>query len=97
MRPKSLQISRKCVLFVCLLSFTARAADDAPRVVRLENGHYDFNAPAFQKVDKELNRLQAVERQHEAESWWKPVLISLGVGLAVGVATGVIVTTVIKK
>ena len=85
------------MLFVMLLSFTVRAADDAPRIIKLETGHYDVNEPAFKKLDNEMTRLQAVERQHEAESWWKPVLISLGVGFAVGLTVGVVVTVAVKK
>lgn len=51
-----------------------------------------FNAPAEQKLDDELKRLQGVERSHKAESWMTVVLVSSGVGLVVGsVIAGVVV------
>ena len=62
---------------------------DAPRVIKLTNGHYDFNPAAFLAVDEEMKRLQAQERAHKAEpEWYLPVLVGLAVGLTVGAVTG---------
>lgn len=66
---------------------------DAPRIVRLTNGHYDFNPAAFSAVDAEMKRLQAQERAHKAEpEWYTPVLVGLAVGLTVGAVLGAGVT-----
>ena len=73
------------------------AAEDAPRIVKLENGHYDVNDPAFRALDGEMVRLQGVEREHKAESWVKVVLIAGAVGLAAGLAAGVIVGVSIPR
>lgn len=60
---------------------------DAPKVVKLTNGHYDFNPLAFAKVNEELLRLQQVERVHKGEpSWATPVLVGLATGLVLGTA-----------
>ncbi len=61
---------------------------DAPRVLKLTNGHYDFNPAAFAKVDDELKRLQQVERIHKQEpSWATPVIVGLVLGTLAGAAT----------
>lgn len=61
---------------------------DAPRVLKLTNGHYDFNPAAFAKVDAELKRLQQVERIHKQEpSWATPVIVGLVIGTLAGAAT----------
>lgn len=63
---------------------------DAPRVLKLPNGHYDFNDPAFKAVDLEMKRLQQVERVHNQEPpWATPVLIGMGLGILAGLAIGV--------
>lgn len=60
---------------------------DAPRVVKLTNGHYDFNPPAFNAVDAELKRLQQVERVHKGEpAWATPVVVGLLTGIVLGAA-----------
>lgn len=90
---------------LCLaISLPARAESDggvvldAPRVLKLTNGHYDFNPAAFTKVDDELKRLQQVERIHKQEpSHAAPVLIGLGVGLLTGAALGVAIGAVLWK
>lgn len=57
---------------------------DAPRVLKLTNGHYDFNPAAFAKVDDELKRLQQLERTHKQEpSWATPVIVGLVLGVLV--------------
>lgn len=75
------------------LSFPAWAQDggvvsDAPRIVKLANGHYDFNPPAYVTLDAEVTRLQQVERVHKAEpSWATPVLIGMALGALAGATT----------
>lgn len=93
--PRSFLSARICAsaLVLCLGS-PAKAQDggvvlDAPRVVKLTNGHYDFNAAAFSAVDEEMKRLQAQERAHKAEpAWSTPVLVGMVVGLTVGSVLG---------
>lgn len=94
-KPRSLPSARICAsALVLCLSLQARAQDggvvlDAPRVVKLTNGHYDFNAAAFLAVDAEMRRLQAQERAHKAEpAWYTPVLVGLSVGLTMGLLLG---------
>lgn len=71
---------------------------DAPRVLQLPNGHYDFNPPAYVAVDTELKRLQQLEREHNQEpSWATPVLVGLAVGFLAGAAIAVPVTLVAKS
>ena len=65
---------------------------DAPKVTILPGDNYVFNKPAFDTVNKEMSRLQGVERQHKAEQWATPVVIGLVVGFAVGAAVAVPVT-----
>jgi hypothetical protein len=93
-----------CLLSCALVALpgVARAQDggvpeDAPRIVKLESGHYDVNGPAFKALDDEMVRLQGVERQHKSESWVKVVLIAGAVGLAAGLAAGVIVGVSIPR
>lgn len=63
---------------------------DAPRIVKLSTGHYDFNPAAFKSVDDELKRLQQLERVHKGEpSWAQPVLVGAVVGVVMGAALGV--------
>lgn len=71
---------------------------DAPRVLHLTNGHYDFNDPAFDAVDAELKRLQGVERAHKAEpSWATPVLVGLVIGVVVGALAAIPATLAAKS
>lgn len=51
-----------------------------PSVTRLRNGDYYVPSTAWAVLDGELKRLQAVEKNHEAESW----LGVFGVGALVG-------------
>lgn len=62
---------------------------DAPRILKMPSGHYDFNPAAFKRVDDELKRLQQLERVHLAEpQWFIPVIVGAVTGLVVGVLTG---------
>lgn len=71
---------------------------DAPRVLKLPNGHYDFNDPAFKAVDLEMKRLQQVERVHNQEPKWStPVLVGMAIGLLAGAAAGVAGTLAVKS
>jgi hypothetical protein len=71
---------------------------DAPRVLQLPNGHYDFNPPAYVAVDTELKRLQQLEREHNQEPKWStPVLVGLAIGVTVGLVTGVTGALVVKS
>jgi len=97
-KPRSFLSARICAAALVLcLGPPAMAQDggvvlDAPRVIRLSNGHYDFNPAAFSAVDAEMRRLQAQERAHKAEpSHATPVLIGLGVGGAVGLVLGIVI------
>ena len=94
-KPRSFLSARICAAALVLcLGPPAMAQDggvvlDAPRVIRLSNGHYDFNPAAFSAVDAEMRRLQAQERAHKAEPPWStPVLVGLSVGLTLGAVLG---------
>jgi hypothetical protein len=65
--------------------------------LQLPGGSYLFNKPAFEKVDGELKRLQALERQHKDESWGIVLVVGLSVGLLVGVPTGVLLSQALSK
>lgn len=59
---------------------------DAPRVLKLPNGHFDFNPAAFAKVDDELKRLQQLERVHKQEpSWATPLILGMVLGVVVAI------------
>jgi hypothetical protein len=90
---------RRTLAFLLLFPVGAFAQDldggvsDAPKVVKLATGGYLFNEPAFEKVNGELSRLQAVERVHQGEpSWATPVIIGLVTGLIVGTVVAVPLT-----
>lgn len=101
--PRSFLSARICASLVLLLAASpARAQDggvvsDAPRVVKLPTGHYDFNPAAFAKVDDELKRLQQLERVHKAEpSWATPLILGVVLGVVVAVPTTWLVVSVAK-
>ena len=99
--------ARTCATLVALCvgaSFPAHAEGDggvvldAPRVLVLPNGHYDFNPPAFDAVDAEMRRLQRVEAAHKAEpKWATPVVVGLVVGFVAGAATILVVDWTVSK
>ena len=74
-------------LALVLAPLCSHAADDAPKIIKLETGDYLVNQQAFNALDKELVRLQEVERKHKDEEWATALLVAAGVGLAVGAAT----------
>ena len=96
-------LSRRTLAITLVLSLCARAQDggvvlDAPLILQLPNGHYDFNPPAYIAVDTELKRLQQLEREHNQEpSWATPVLVGLAVGLLAGAAIAVPLTLAAKS
>lgn len=89
--------ARICASLVALsLAFTPLRAGaesdggvvlDAPRIIKLPNGHYDVNPPAWDAVDGEMRRLQKVESAHKAEPSWATVLL---VGVAIGAVAGAV-------
>ena len=71
---------------------------DAPRILHMPSGHYDFNPAAFKVVDGELKRLQQLERVHLMEpAWHLPVIIGAVVGLVVGTLTGLAINWLWEK
>lgn len=50
-----------------------------PHIVPVPNG-YVFNQLAFDMVNAEVKRLQAVEQNHKAENWAGTVLLAAGIG-----------------
>lgn len=84
-----------CLLSVALVLLApseARATDggvlDPPRAITLENGSLLVNPQGVKALDDELKRLQGVERAHQEESWFKVVVVSVGVGILLGVGVG---------
>jgi hypothetical protein len=96
-------LSRRTLAIALVLSLCAKAQDggvvlDAPLILQLPNGHFDFNPPAVKAVDEELKRLQQLEREHNQEpSWATPVLVGLIIGVTAGLAAGVAGTLVVKS
>ena len=89
MTPTFLPFRRRTLAFFLpvILAASARAEDDAPRVMKLPGDSYMLNGPAFRKLDDELKRLQAVEREHKGESWLGVFLVGAGTGALIATAT----------
>lgn len=85
-------------LLLSLSLMLAQLPPTAPRVTRLASGDYLVPQAAFTAVDLEMKRLQAVEAEHNGESWVTAILVSAGVGLVVGaLAAGFAVYAAVQK
>ena len=102
--PRSFLSARICASLVLLLAASPAWAQDggvvfdAPRVLKLPSGHYDFNPAAFAKVDDDLKRLQQLERVHRAEpSWATPLILGVVMGVVVAAPTTWLVVSAVKS
>lgn len=90
------------VLPLALISLDARGEDggipaDAPVALKLANGSVLMNKQAFEATDAEMKRLQALEKNHKAESWVTVFLVGLAAGALAGAAVAVPVTLAVTN
>lgn len=92
--------TRRTLALFLSLSLSVNAAEpspaDAPKVIHLRVGGYLYNDAAHLALDKEIRRLQDVERIHRNESWLTPVLVSAGIGFLIGITLSLTVWYLLK-
>lgn len=82
---------------VVVLSLALAAPQGAPVVTRLPDGSMLMEPKAWQTIDDEVKRLQAVEQVHKAESPPPSSLVPILLGLVLGGAIGFGVTYAVLR